>query len=66
MRILQEVLGHPGLNADHSGEVLQSVFELVISSMDPWKRYHCIHGVEVQSQLIDTTIQGTTQELEMH
>lgn len=64
MVIPQEVLGHLGLNADHSGEVLQPVLVLMISSMDPWKRRCCIHGIEPQSQLIDATVQGTTQELE--
>lgn len=56
MMILQEVLGHLGLNADHSGEVLQSVLELMISSMNPGKRCRCISGIELQSQLIDATV----------
>lgn len=64
MMILQEVLGHLRLNADHSVEVLQSVLELMISSMDPWKRCCCFHGIELQAQLVDATIQGTTQNLE--
>lgn len=66
MKFPQKVLGHLGLNADHSGEVLQSVLELMISSMDPWKRCHCFGFcfTELQSQFIDTTIQRTTQELE--
>lgn len=41
MGIVQEVVGHLGLNAHHPREVLQPVFELMISSMDPWKRCHC-------------------------
>ncbi len=62
--IPQEVLCHLRLNADHSREVLQSVLELMISSMDPWKRCHCFPGIKPQSQLVDTTVQGTTQELQ--
>lgn len=64
MMVANEVLGHLGLNADHSGEVLQPVLELVIRSMDPWKRQCCIRCIELQSQLTDATVQGTTQELE--
>lgn len=64
MMILQEVLGHLRLNADHSGEVLQSVLELMIGSMDPWKRCCCVVGFELQSQFINTAVQGATQELE--
>lgn len=64
MMILQEVLGHLGLNADHSGEVLQSVLELMIGSMDPWKRWCFVAGIELQSQLINATVQGATQQLE--
>lgn len=64
MMILQQMLGHLGLNANHSGEVLKTVLELMISSMDPWKRCHCIRTIELQTQLIDATVQGTTQELQ--
>lgn len=63
MMILQEVLGDLGLDADHPREVLQSVLELVISSVDPCKRCRRIRSTEVQSQLIDATIQSTREEL---
>lgn len=62
--IPQKVWEHLGLNANHSGKVLHSVLVVVISSVNPRKRYHWTGDVELQSQLIDATIQGAAEELQ--
>lgn len=62
--ILQKVWEHLGLNTNHSGKVLHSVLVLVISSMNPRKRYHWTGDIKLQSQLIDATIQGLVEELQ--
>lgn len=62
--IPQKVLEHLGLKTNHSGEVLNSVLVVVISSMNPGKGYHGTGDAELQSQLIDAAIQGVAEELQ--
>lgn len=62
--IPQKVWEHPGLNTNHPGKVLHSVLVVVISSMNPGKGYRWTGDVELQSQLIDATIQGVAEELQ--
>lgn len=64
MMTLREMLDHLGLNADHPGEVLKSDLELTIGRVDPRKRDHRVHGIELHTEFADTATQGTTEELE--
>lgn len=64
MLIFRKEWEHLGLNTNHSGKVLHSVFIPVISSVDPRKRYRCPGDLKLHSQLIDATIQGIAVELE--